>query len=275
MKSLLVTLFLISGFLCNKQTPRLEDMYATCGTSYQTAEIFFEEGDVLTFNVHFVYFADSLEEYQVDYPAVINGMNDFFLHANIRFHLYDIDTIVSPEIKENMPSYVKNHFDLKKRAIVNDSAIVIYIYGNFQPYFPEDKKTIGIAGGIGSTFSAIRKEFLYGVTLWHELCHNFSLLHVDSPDDSGVGYSIYSGDKVCDTRAIDNLHEKVNSNCKFSGDESLTEEEKKVLICNIMSWNFIKCRGCLTEGQIRKIRFHIHESPQLKLTIKEGLRYGY
>lgn len=267
--SFLLLISLLFG-LCNKKR-YLNDVYTTCANSYQTSELLFEEDTKLVFRLRFVYFADSLNEAQPKYDSIVDYINEFYQDANIKFELERVDTIVNSDIKSDMPSYVKYHF--KHR---DDSTITCYIYGAVQEnYYNSDKMVMGAAGGVGSNFFAVRSQVAYSITTIHELGHCFSLLHVDTPDDSGLEYSTYSGDKICDTKSILNLHEKVDKNCIFHGEELLTEEEKKVLVCNVMSWNFFKCRGCLTEVQIRRMRFYIHESPMIQLAIKKGLKYEF
>lgn len=261
----------ISLLICKEKKQYLNDIYTICGTSYQTSELLFEEDDQLTFRLRFVYFADSMCEVQPNYDSITKTINEFYQDADIKFDIEKTETIVDSDIKYDMPSFVKYHY--KNR---NDSTITCYIYGNKQTNFTVDNmNTMGAAGGVGSNFFAIRSMVAYSITPIHELGHCFSLIHVDAPDDSGLPYSTTGGDKICDTKSIINIHEKVDHNCIFHGEENLTEEEKQILICNFMSWNFYKCRGCMTEIQVRRIRFYIHESPMIQLAIKKGLKHEF
>lgn len=244
-------------------------MYATCGTSsYKTSEIYFPENAKIGFNLRFVYFTDPcFEEPLPDYNKILDNLNNFYSRGNIEFRIHSTLTIVNSEIKEDMPSFKHYHF----KHFKNDSTITCYIYGNDQPHYSEDEKfTAGVAGGIGSNFFAIRRAFMYEITVEHEMFHCFSLYHATEPS-KGTGYSVYDSDLVCDTRYVEDLSEKIDENCNFIGDDDLTEEEKKQAVCNIMSWNYLKCRCCSTEGQFRRARFYIHESPLMHEAMFKGL----
>lgn len=246
-----------------------DDMYGACDTSYQTSDTYFSESSDLTFRLRFVYFADSLNEPQPDYNKTIDRINAFYGVAGFVFKKHKVDTVVSSDIKEDMPSYVKYHF----KNFRNDSVITCYIYGNYQPNYSEDRKfTVGSAGGIGSKFFAVRRMFLDSITTVHEIGHCFSLLHTSIPSSSHTPYTIYDSDLVCDTRAIDNLDNKVDEDCNFTGEEKLTKEEQYITACNYMSRSYMKCRHCITNGQIRRMRFYIHESPDARMTISSGLK---
>lgn len=264
---ILFALLLLTIGNCHRSTP-LDDMYAICDTSYQTSELYFPEKRKLELNLRFVYFADSLNEEQINYDSVLLFINNFYKIADLKFRIYSIDTIVSPDIKADMPSYVKYHF----KHFKVDSAITCYIFGDYQPNYPEDRKyTAGSAGGIGSKFFAIRKRFTNLVTINHEIGHCLSLKHTTEYDESNHGYTIYSGDNVCDTRYIENLPSKIDDKCNFVGSDKLTKEEKEMTICNFMSTSHLNCRNCIRDGQIRRIRFHIHESPDMRMVVYKGL----
>ena len=265
---ILFVILLFGIGLCTKNKDYLEDMYPLCGNSYQTSDLYFPEDRELEFNIRFIRFADSTDTDTIRYDLILNNMNEFYAQADIKFRLYSDTTIVNQELAEDMPSYIKHNF----KYFRNDSTLTCYIYSNYQPnYYPDKKTTLGSAGGLGANFFAVVKAAVYGITVNHETGHMFGLMHVDTPDESPTGYTIYSGDRVCDTRGVINLHEKVDMNCNYIGKEELTEEEKKILVCNFMSWNYLNCRSCITEGQIRRLRWQIHESPQLRMCIHKGL----
>jgi len=274
MKLISIILISLLGFttlICNKKKVYLDDVYPSCDTSWQTSEVLFDEDDKLIFRLRFVYFADSINEPQPDYDSITKYINEFYQDALLQFDLEKVELVVDSDIKSDMPSHVK--YNNKFR---NDSVITCYIYGNAQENFPSGyKNTVGSSGGIGSNFFSVRSGFVNSITTVHELGHCLSLLHVDHPDDSGLPYSTFGGDKICDTRSIKNLHEKVSNTCIFQGLDSLTEEEKKVLVCNFMSWAFQKCRGCITDVQIRKMRFYIHESPFIQQSCKKGIKHEF
>lgn len=250
----------------------LYDMRAACDNSYSTSSIYFDETDLLTLELRFVYFADSSNEVQPDYNLTITNLNKFYKDANIRFRLNTVDTIVDSNVKSEMPLFKAIHFKRFKQ----DSVITCYIYGMDQPLYSQDDSNImGSAGGVGSTFFCIRAEYLNvknSVVAAHELGHCFSLYHIDTPDSSADGYTIYSGDKVCDTPKATNLHEKVGKNCTYIGEEGYTIEEQQKLVCNFMTWNYLWCRHCIEGGQISRIRFYIHESPEMRSCVSKGLK---
>lgn len=246
-------------------------MRATCGMSYSTSEIFFEEEDEVGIKLRFVYFAEDTMDFPPDYVPIVDYINLFFKPAKIEFKSVKEEVITDEDIKQDMPSFIKYNF----KYFHNDSVLTIYIYGDFQPNYSNDQQSIvGAAGGIGSKFVAVKKSYINSVTTIHEILHAFSLTHTFIPTDT-EGYDIYTSDKVCDTRYINNVHEKVDGNCNFIGEELLQEDEKEEIICNVMSYNHSKCRTCITEGQIRKIRFYLHESPSMHMILYKGLRNVY
>lgn len=257
---------LFFGLICKPSKPPYADMYPVCDKSYATSELYFKDDSRLILKLRFVNIVSELDTSCVNYDSVLTMINDFYYSADLKFEIVENITIKDSSISQDMPSFIKYHL----RKFKTDSVITCYIYDNYQPNYSDDMaNTAGSAGGIGSTFFAIRRSRAYSNTVMHELGHCFSLLHVDTPDDSVTGYTIYSGDRVCSTRAVDNLHEKVTKDCTYTGEEELTDDEKEVLICNIMTWNYERCRGCLDPGQIRRLRFYIHESPEMRACIKE------
>lgn len=268
LKCLFVGLLLIIS-TCGKKKRTFNDMYATCGSSYQTSDLFFSEDKLLTINLRFIYFADSINEIEPDYDKILVRMNKFFEVADIKFRKFGTEKIVDSDTKGNMPSFIKTHFQRFK----NDSTITCYIYGNFQPYYTGDEVSVaGASGGLGTNFFAVKRAFLSTITVEHEISHNFGLLHVFLKDESEKGYSYMTGDLVCDTRKVDDPTNIVDETCNYIGDDkTLTEEEKRQMVCNYMTWSYLNCRNCITDGQIRRMRFYIHESQQLRHTVHNGL----
>lgn len=237
-----------------------------CGNAYHLSEIYFNNTDRIELPIRFVKFSDSIGEINnIDFEKVVQYINKTYIDADVIFRLDDTVEIISPLIKGDMPSFVKY-----AKAYYKAYAVTCYIYGNTQENFPDDLKgVLGIAAGVGSTFFAIREQYILKSTLLHELGHCLGLYHYDTPDDTD-GYTIYSGDKVCDTRSANNLHEKISGDCKYVGidADSIPEADKTILSCNLMSWAYLHCRGCLTDGQMAKVRFTIHEHPELRENIR-------
>ncbi len=253
---------------CTKDRNFVNDMHMTCGSHYATSDIYFEEDTKLTFRLRIVYFADSLNEPEPSYDTFMMKLNTFFSSSDISFKLVSKLKHVDGDIKTDMPSFNKYHF----KHFKNDSFITMYIFSSYQPHYAEDLKNVaGTAGGLGSNFFAIRSSFLNTITPLHEAGHCFSLLHTNTYDESETGYTIYSGDKVCDSRKVEDYNGLSDMACNYTGSEELSDLEKKEIVCNFMSYNYMHCRGCITEGQIRRMRFYIHESPVIKLAIIKGL----
>lgn len=248
------------------------DMYTSCGSYYTTSDLYFSETSVLKFRFRIIHFVDSLNEVYINYDSIISGINSFYKQADIQFKLYDTIKIVDSDKKRDMPSFIKYHMKEYK----NDCYITMYIYGDNQDNYPEDLKNIsGSAGGIGSNFFAVKQKFCYSITLFHEIGHLFSLMHTNTYDKTETGYTIYSGDKVCDSRKVEDYSSISDSDCNYIGEEDLLPNEEKEIVCNFMSYNYFHCRGCITNGQIRRARFYIHESPEIKMAIYEGLNKDF
>lgn len=245
--------------------------YAPCAISYKTSDLYFKESDVLTFKLRFVYFADSIKEATPNYDSILAGINDFFKSSRIQFIKYDKQSVVKyidSDMKRDMPSFIKYHM----RDFKNDSTITMYIYGNEQPNYSESFKSIaGSAGGIGSNFFAVKEKYVYETTVFHELCHCFFLLHTSEPDPTEKGLDLMYGDKICDLIKSEPIDFVQNDTCEVERGTGLySKEEINEVLCNIMSYTYnMNCRKCITNNQKARMRFYIHESPAMRLTLVE------
>ena len=253
------------GFCTEKSTHIYQRM--TCDVDYALNEMYYGTDDAVVLNVSFNWFTDTvggIEESYIDSSMAI--LNSAFSNANISFEIKYSNEIISDE-GTDMPSYVKH-----ARKYNVDDAINIYVYDDEQLNFSDDKTgVVGSAGGIPSTYFAIRKSFLKTVTSAHEMGHVLGLFHVDTPDIDSTGSTSSTGDLVCDTKSAIRLMENVTPNCLYSGPGTYTVEEAKELGCNIMSDASSKCRGCFTEGQIARMKWSIQQSQDLRKTIKSPL----
>lgn len=252
--------------MCSKR-PYPAYQKLTCGSDYALNEVYYGADEELTLNVAYHYLVDTSSE--LDYGLVdssLSILNQTFENANISFEAVSVSEIVSDE-GHDMPSYVKH-----ARKYNKPDAINIYIYNDIQENFPiDDYGVVGSAGGVPSTFFAIRKSFLKTITSSHEMGHVLGLYHIDTPDIDSTGSSSMTGDKVCDTKAVIRLSETINGNCLYTGPGNYTKEEIKEFACNIMSDAYFKCRGCFSEGQVQRIRWVLEQSQDLRNTIKPKL----
>lgn len=266
-KIALLLTFLFGAGLCVKKTqPVYQKM--TCDVDYALHEVYYDASTKLTMNVVYHWFSDSIG--QIDHEIIDSSLqllNDAFFNTGITFEILSVQEIVSEEGRD-MPSYVRH-----ARKYNDRNAINIYVYNDDQPHFSEDKKgVVGSAGGIPSTFFAIRKSFLNTITIAHEAGHAVGgLYHVDTPDSDSTGSTSRTGDKICDTPRSFNLIENVTTNCIYNGSENYTPEQLSVITCNIMSDAYAKCRSCFTEGQIQRMKWVVEQSQDLRNTIKEPL----
>lgn len=268
MKNFIIILLIMFG--CNSRDDIINTgmSSAECALVYDTNEALFTDEDTLTFAINVVYFMNG-DTVPYDEQYIINKFNtasNYFSEARIKFHVVSYENIEgSPIEKLNLSTLAKKNierYDLKNyqffaMMLNKPHSINIYIYNE-----PDRTDFAGVAGGIGSDYLAIRKDYFdIGYrTLEHELGHCLGLYHTHQYDETD-GYNVYNGDKVCDTPAVKSLSGKVNRVCDMI-DPSIAVDTAHLK--NIMSYAYPKCRDDFTEGQIKRVRWFIEQSQDLQ-----------
>lgn len=250
-------LFFTSLFFISSCTKTSNSSVQDCGTSYSFDDPKFQMDKELHAKVRYVVFLDSLETIDTNsIEASLRLLNSqlseqtFGGELHLQFNLDEIVHVCAKEKKEDMPSFIKHASLYNKDKVFN-----IYVYGDKQPYMiGEDSLVRARAAGIPSRSIAIRKGFLVTSTITHEMLHCLGLIHVHQKDETN-GYSIETGDLVCDTKSI-NAEDFVDGNCNYVGPDLAPDVAAKYE-CNLMSYIKSDCRSCLTEGQAKRVKFVI------------------
>lgn len=233
-----------------------------CLTAYNQDIFPIEANDILVFNLSvtaFVYPGDTLDEAEVN--EMVWSLNNLFAQADIQFEFVEYKTIESKRIAENMGSY-REH----AKAHFSDNAINVFVYPSSETVH-QYQVMAGIAGGVPSTYFAIRQDFIGAnmTTAAHEMGHVMGLFHTHKEDDSDVKYNVYTGDFICDTPMSYSLQSRVTQDCDYTGlKRGLRNSEIKVLVRNIMSYSYPACREDFTDVQIKRMRFVIANSADLR-----------
>ncbi len=265
----LVILLVFAFISCQKtetQAMRVNN-FAECALSYDISEAFFTEEDTLVFNLRFVYFSngDTNGYDEVLLQRQIDILNSVYSPAKVSFRLSSYENIFELpsnkiaggiDISSKIKTYdIKNYYIFA--TLFNEPNVInVYIYN-----VSGDTDFAGVAGGIGSNYLAIRKDYFDKdfKTFSHEIGHCLGLFHTHQVDHTD-GYNVTDGDKVCDTPSMRSLSGRVNSLCglitPFSGDS--------IQVKNIMSYSYPPCRDKLTEGQIDRIRWFVEQSQDLR-----------
>lgn len=240
---------------------------AECALSYDLNESLFTDEDTLVFGINLVYFMNegTVEYTKEQVDRTFEQASYFFNNAKIKFKVLTVNNIkggptenlqVSKSIKNKITRFDIENYQFFSMMLNEPHVINVYVYNE-----PESTSFAGVAGGIGSDYLAIRKDYfdVPARTLVHELGHCLSLYHTHQPDETD-GYNIFDGDKVCDTPAGRSLSGLVNRECELnSARDSVADSLQRI---NLMSYSYPFCRKEFTEGQVKKMRWYIEQSPQ-------------
>lgn len=269
MRKLLFLLALVGVyFLSCNPTPDKEDLdYAMneCMlTSYQMSDIYFSPKDTLIARVRIVEVSYTGKG-TTDMSAVKKGLdlaNSIFDDAKLKFELSDYYVVEDPAAAAKMQDFV--YFAIDHNI---PYALTIYIYPD--DTFSGPRNPRGRASAAPGTFLAIKSEYVGTSTLAHELGHLVGLYHIFEQDEDPAGYNSVTGDLVCDTYGIDMKETaRVNSNCKYIGEQNYPKKVEEDLVHNIMSYSNPKCRIWITKGQAKRIRAKIADSERVLSTMR-------
>lgn len=268
MKVLILLIFLFVLTTCKEDTASFRNLStAECALSYDTNEALFSDEDTLVFGVNLVYFmnGDTVEYTREDLDNKLQEVSNFFDSARIKFKLINYHNIAgvpadhlltNKAIKERLARFDIQNYQFFAMMLNEPHVVNIYVYNELK-----NTQFAGVAGGIGSDYLAIRKDYFDPPvrTLAHELGHCLSLYHTHQYDDTD-GYNIFHGDKVCDTPSGRSLSGRVNKECELNTKvESISDSIQRI---NLMSYSYPFCRKEFTPGQIKKMRWYVEQSPQ-------------
>jgi hypothetical protein len=208
---------------------------------------------------------DTVEYTREILDAKLQQTSNFFSDAKIQFKLITYSNIsgspsdhllINKTIKEKVTRFNIQNYQFFAMMLNEPHVLNIYVYNE-----PKSTPFAGVAGGIGSDYLAIRKDYFDppARTLIHEIGHCLSLYHTHQPDETD-GYNIFDGDKVCDTPSGRSLSGKVNRECELNTElESVSDSIQRI---NLMSYSYPFCRKEFTPGQVKKMRWYVEQSPQ-------------
>jgi hypothetical protein len=251
---LLITLFFLS---CNTSASTLD--IDKCGNEYLFTSDEFNINTELTGKIRYVIFLDDCDSTTFNADSATSILNVYLEQTNVQMEISSVDTVRINGLKNRMPSFIEHATTYNQLDVIN-----VYVYAYDQPYFSELEKNIkGRAADIPSRSIAIRDSFIYSSSLAHETLHCFGLFHVHQPDNTG-GYSTLAGDLVCDTKSFTTMDELVDSDCNYVGPDIQEPDTDAAYSCNLLSYIQANCRTCLTDGQIKRMRYVIHSSMDLR-----------
>lgn len=266
MKTILITFLLLIAYCGTESVSNKTLNSAECALSYDTNEALFSEEDTLIFGINVIYFMNGdTSEYTREWlDKKFNDVSFLFKDARIKFKVLTFSNLrgvpsdhfqFNESVKEKLTVFNIENYQFFGMMMNQPHVINVYVY-----HEPKITQFAGVAGGIGSDYLAIRKDY-FDVptrTLPHELGHCLSLYHPHQPDDTD-GYNIFSGDRVCDTPAGRSLSGRVNRECDLIGPATYADSIHKNLI---MSYAYPFCRDSFSPNQIKKMRWYVEQSPQ-------------
>jgi len=256
-----------------------------CDTEYPTdryklTDIYFNDSSELRIRHRVVYFTngvDSSEMLDSSYFAKrIPLVNQYFSEYNIEFGFDDILIVngrpdqdsISLQLIESLEAmigykrediravYHISHMELWNRVFEQKAFMTTYVFDNIQD------GPAGLAGGIGSTFAGVIRDYLDPIyhTLPHEIGHCLGLLHTHEDDD-----------QVCDTyRSVPDLFKYIKD-CEIQEGLNLPmpKERMETSIKLIMAYTDKECREEFTPEQGRRMKSTLDLNADLRLTIKD------
>jgi hypothetical protein len=275
MRSLLILLLVVTGCDRSRQdllqggTIAAED----CATAYLSDNMYFQDTDGLNVAVRVVYFSNSRDSSQTLDLSVadnrVRAASTRYEKAGISFTLVGVVNVHGrpadnfPEMARTLRKFER--FELQNYFLYGDlydepNVLSVYVYDE-----PGHTEFAGVAGGIGSTFLAMRLDYFLSDmrTFEHEIGHCLGLFHTHQPDTT-AGNTAVSGDFVCDTPASESLLGTVDRECNYIGKLEIDPIEIELLKRNLMSYSYPTCREEFTEGQIKRMRWVIAQSRDLR-----------
>lgn len=242
-----------------------------CETEYHYGlnELYFQDNNMLIFGVRFVFFIKepTLVDFSPTVSNAIKRLNMDFEPANIGFKAIETRLIEDQEAYNGMHYYQKFAFKYYERNTLN-----IFVFPN-----TAEPPISGAALGIPGTSMVIKSFFLDKSTISHEVGHLFGLYHTHKKDVSDTNNND-NGDYVCDTPNADQFSDhnrgflgKVDAECFYTSQNELSVEENDILIHNLMSYSSVNCRCCITEVQIKRMRWIIENSLDLRSCLQLSL----
>lgn len=236
---------------------------------YGLNELYFQDNDKLIFGVRFVFFIN--EPTLVDYKPFVNNaiqrLNIDFDPAKISFKALEIKLIEDSEAYASMQYYQQHSFKYYQKGALN-----IFVYPNTM-----EPPIAGAAIGIPSTSMAIKSFFLDKSTISHEVGHMLGLYHTHQKDTASINTND-SGDYVCDTPNANQFSEnnrgflgQVDDECQYTGKNELSTEDNELIVNNLMSYSNLECRCCLTDIQIKRMKWTIENSQDLRYCLQLSL----
>ncbi len=253
--------------------PDDDEPTADCATAYLNGEAYFTDQDTLTFGLSVVYFTNTQDSaITMSYTLVqerVHTVNARYAPARIKFVLTNVRNIYgflgdntdlqSKSIGDHKIFKMSDHH-LHNLLFGDEHSITAFVYASSGC----DIDASGMAGGIGSSFFAIRYSYFASDqrTTEHELGHCLALFHTHQ-DDKTAGYTVTLGDHVCDTPVDRGIKDYVDQDCSVDASVPVDEGSAELLVKNLMGYHR-RCREEFTPGQIARMRWAISQSPDLR-----------
>ena len=226
---------------------------------------------------------------EVDVVKIENVLNNDFNDMKIHFNVV--------ESVEGVLDFTDNYVGfIYKNSVQRINYNTLLMENNTSEYLdisilPDDLKLIqeihrnsvimGAAAGVpelrntalGYTSLFIRDNVKFTKILSHEVGHVFGLKHTFHANDlNNNGLNCGTGDGIPDTANVTSLAKVGNSTCTLYIPEvvanNLTEEQKRNIVENIMSYSPPQCLLEFTEGQAQAVRKMVEINPRIQETLR-------